>query len=348
MIPLPRPLLVLLVAVRAAMIAVLAGPFLLVTTGAALAVCAGEDLRPMLRAEAPDLVAEAERVAEAMPNGAHRLWRVTTPNGRSSHLYGTMHVSDPAVVALSAEAQAAYDAAEIVVIETTDVLNEQAAAASMMTRPDLMSFTDGRSLLDFMDDADEAMLDTALRERGMSLAAVKSLKPWILLGVLAMPECELSARDDFLDLALARGALDEGRPVEGLETAVEQLEAMASLPLQMHVDGLVDSAMLGERMDDVFRTMGLLYKEGRIGAIWPFIQAASAHLAPGSEMEEAAMVAFEEAVVTARNRTMAERAAPLLDAGSAFVAVGALHIPGEEGLVELLREAGYAVEPVAR
>jgi uncharacterized protein YbaP (TraB family) len=43
---------------------------------------------------------------------------------------------------------------------------------------------------------------------------------------------------------------------------------------------------------------------------------------------------------------MVARAGPILDAGNAFVAVGALHLPGPEGLVALLRKAGYTVTRV--
>lgn len=347
-IPFSSPIPLALMVLRAVMLALLAGPFLLAATELARAACEGRDLRPVLRAEAPELMDAAMRDAAATPNGSHRLWRVTAPGGAVGHLYGTMHVSDPTIVALSPEAQAAYDGAATVVIETTDVLDEAAAGAALMSRPDLMAFTDGRTLLDFLDKGESEALDAALRGRGMTLEGVKALKPWVLLGTLALPACEATDRDAFLDIALARDALREGRAVEGLETAVEQLEAMAGLPLEMHVDGLLGSALLGDRMDDVFRTMGLMYREGEIGGIWPVLQAVSAHVAPGSEMNEADVVAFEEAVVTRRNHTMAERAAPLFNAGGAFVAVGALHLPGEEGLVALLRDAGYAVEPVAR
>ena len=50
--------------------------------------------------------------------------------------------------------------------------------------------------------------------------------------------------------------------------------------------------------------------------------------------------------IVARNRRMADRAAPLFDQGGTLVAVGALHLSGEHGLVELLRARGYRVEPI--
>jgi hypothetical protein len=43
---------------------------------------------------------------------------------------------------------------------------------------------------------------------------------------------------------------------------------------------------------------------------------------------------------------MAAKARPFLDQGSVFIAVGAMHLPGKEGLVEVLRQHGYRVEPV--
>ena len=46
---------------------------------------------------------------------------------------------------------------------------------------------------------------------------------------------------------------------------------------------------------------------------------------------------------SSRNKTMAESAEPILAKGNAFIAVGALHLPGPDGLIELLRKAGYTV-----
>jgi uncharacterized protein YbaP (TraB family) len=89
----------------------------------------------------------------------------------------------------------------------------------------------------------------------------------------------------------------------------------------------------------VIETMIVLYQSGQTGMYWPLFRA----VLPGSDGDEVGYAAFEETMVTARNRNMAVKAAPILDEGNAFIAVGALHLPGPNGLVELLRKEGYTV-----
>jgi uncharacterized protein YbaP (TraB family) len=55
---------------------------------------------------------------------------------------------------------------------------------------------------------------------------------------------------------------------------------------------------------------------------------------------------FYKAIVTDRNHRMAERAAVFIKEQSIFIAVGALHLPGPEGVIELLRKKGFTVEPI--
>jgi uncharacterized protein YbaP (TraB family) len=54
----------------------------------------------------------------------------------------------------------------------------------------------------------------------------------------------------------------------------------------------------------------------------------------------------ERNLLVTRNLSMRDKALPSLAEGSAMIAVGALHLPGRQGLVALLREAGYTVTPV--
>ncbi len=94
--------------------------------------------------------------------------------------------------------------------------------------------------------------------------------------------------------------------------------------------------------DDVYATMLRLYRESRPAEI-----LAIADVAGGlSEAERAAQDEFLRVLLLDRNAVMAERAAPLLASGGAFIAVGALHLPGKDGLVERFRAEGYTVTKV--
>ena len=81
---------------------------------------------------------------------------------------------------------------------------------------------------------------------------------------------------------------------------------MASLPMDFHMKGLVETLKLGDRMDDVIETMIVLYEREDTGMFWPLFRA----VLPSSEDDEAGYAAFEETMITSRNRTMADACRP--------------------------------------
>lgn len=309
--------------------------------GEDLPACEGDNLIAEMKRDDPTLLAKIRREADAVENGSAILWKVEAEGVAPSWLFGTMHMSDPRLLELGDAAQAAFDASSTVVIEATDVLDQSKMMAAMVAHPELMMFTDGTTLGSLLKPEDRAAVEAALGERGIPMASVQKMKPWMIASMVALPACELArkaAGAPVLDVRLAADAEAAGKQLAGLETVVDQLGAMASLPMEFHIRGLVDTLKLGDRIDDVIETMIVLYLDGDTGAFWPFFRAAL----PSSE-GDAGFAAFEETMITARNRTMADRAEPFLDEGGAFIAVGVLHLPGEEGLVALLREAGYTV-----
>lgn len=311
----------------------------------AAAVCTGEDLLAAMERNDPAAYARLLDASAETPNGEAMLWRIEAPDGQVSHLYGTMHVTDPRIVELDAAADAALDASKTLVIETTDILDPAAIMATMAAQPDLMMFTDATTLSSLLADEDRKRIEAAMAERGLSLGAVDKMKPWMIAAMVTLPTCELarkSAGAEILDVALATRARAAGIAIEGLETTAEQLGAMAALPLDFHMRALVETVALGEMIDDVIETMVVIHARGEPGLFWPFFQAAL----PGDASDGIAIAGFEQSVIVDRNHTMAERMAPILDAGGAFVAIGALHLPGDEGVVALLREAGYSVTPL--
>lgn len=308
-------------------------------------VCNGSDVLVQLKADDPAAYAALVREAEQIPNGDGLLWKIEKGDVAPSYLFGTMHLTDPRVLELPTAAEQAYQAADTVVIETTDILDPQKAAASLLSRPDLMMFTDATTLGDLMSEEDRALVEAALRQRGVPFISVQKMKPWMLIAVVSLPACETARKGaglQVLDDKLARDAQNAGKRVLGLETMADQLDAMASLPLEFHVQGLVDTIKLGDGLEDVFETMILLYERGELGKVWPMFRAAM----PAQFDEGEGYAAFEEALINTRNVTMANNSEPIIADGNAFIAVGALHLPGEKGLVEILRARGYTVTAV--
>jgi uncharacterized protein YbaP (TraB family) len=307
------------------------------------AACGGDNLLERMRASGDPRLEEIETAADEVPNGSGKFWRIAMDGRADSYLYGTMHVSDPRVIALQPEVADALGEVGTVVIETDELVRPEGAQAAIFANPELTMFTDGTTLKTLLEPEDYALVEAELETIGVPIVAVQRMKPWMIASLVALPDCEMERKSDgaaFLDKQIAEDALAAGKVLKGLETIEEQLSAMASLPLEFHVQGLIETISLGPLLDDVMTTMTDLYLEGEIGTIMPMIRGA----APPSDPAVANGYAdFEERIVLARNRTMAERALPILEEGGAFIAVGALHLPGEEGLVELLRAEGYTV-----
>ena len=313
---------------------------------AEIPTCTGADMLSALQKDDPATYRKIEAEAAATPNGKGLLWKLERPGEKPSFLFGTMHMTDPRVTALPPAAQTAYDAAGTIVIETTDVLDKQKMMAAMLKEPDLMMFTDNTTLSSLLSPDDAAAMNSALDARGIPPLTVAKMKPWLLSAMLALPACELARQSGgapVLDVKLAEGAKASGKPVEGLETAASQLRAMASLPLAFHMKGLVDTVKLGDKVNDVNETMIVLYQRGETGMFWPLFRA----VLPDAKGDQASSyAAFEETMITSRNKVMVDHAEPILAKGNAFMAVGALHLPGPDGLVEDFRKAGYTVTAV--
>jgi uncharacterized protein YbaP (TraB family) len=308
--------------------------------------CGAKDLLAALKISNPEAYAKLRGEGEKIKNSGARFWKVEKSGQAPNWLLGTMHLSDPRVTDLPAEARAAFDSSEVVVLESDEILDQQKAAAKMMMRPDLMYFAGKETIADYLKPEEQKLLEDGLMKRGMPFHAVVKMKPWLLTSMVALPSCELSRKAQgipFLDMKLAQEGLAAGKEVKGVETLAEQLEVVASLPMSFHVKSLVGSVKYPEYTADMMETTLQLYLQGEIGLVFP----AGTYFAPevdASDFKDMAL--FEERLITTRNHHMADRGEPILARGNVFMAVGALHLIGDEGLVELLRKKGYTVTAV--
>ncbi len=305
--------------------------------------CGGKNLIAEMQTSDPARFAALEKEAAAVPNGKGIFWKIEKAGLAPSYLLGTMHVTHPRVLAMPVGASQAYDAARTVIVESDEIVDDRKAAASIMMQPGLTMFADGKTIKDFLKPEEIEKLAAGLKARGIPLTLVAKMKPWMIASFVALPACEMSrkaAGAAFLDKKLAEDALKQGKTLKGLETMVEQLQAMDALPVQFHLDALIETLALGDVVTDVMETTTELYLSGDTGLIMPMMKAVSEGTSTG---DDAGYTDFEQRIITDRNKTMATRAKPILDGGAVFMAVGALHLPGDEGVIELLRKDGFTI-----
>jgi uncharacterized protein len=209
----------------------------------------------------------------------------------------------------------------------------------------LIVYTDGKSLKAALTDDEYKQVEQTVTKSGMPGELAAMMKPWLVSMLLATSDCErkqLAAGKAVLDLRVAAEAQKNGITVTGLETIEDQLGALAAVPDDQQIAMLKVGLKYIDRADDMMETMVQMYLKRQIGAAMPFQLA----LAAQSGTSPSVFDGFKKTLLIDRNAKMRDAAIPLLDKGNAFVAVGALHLPGPTGLVALLREKGYTVTAV--
>ena len=303
--------------------------------------CTGRDILAEIREQQPEEWLRIDAVAQRTINARSIFWRIDGPNGPPSHLFGTIHLSDDRVNALPVAVQLALGSATKVVLEVAD-LSPQNLEAAITRQQKLLVFGDDRSLETLLTPSEQVIARRAIEKAGMPGGALTALKPWVVNMTLSLSDCERRrARTGLkpLDLRLAEIAKQRGVPVLGLETLDDQLKALAAVPEDDQLTVLRAGLKLYERTDDLLETMVRRYLARELGQIWPMHET----LWRQAGFPASAFASFQHELITTRNVRMRDAALPILAAGGAFIAVGALHLPGPIGLVELLRGAGFKV-----
>jgi uncharacterized protein YbaP (TraB family) len=303
-------------------------------------VCGGRDLTHVEGLVA----AEAER-ADDLVNAEGLLWRIEKPGVAPSYLYGTMHTTDESALELAQRAARHITGAKIVATELGGPIDPiEKANISAATLAKALD-RDHDTFEGVVAPKDRERIEKFLAGQGYPNEFAHHLKLWLLAMVTALPSCEMEREAQDLpevDQFLAQTAKDAGVKVIGLETPQEQLDVVATMRPEVAATLLALAAREPGMNGDLYATMLRLYRESRPVEILPLSDAVGGL----SEAERTAEDEFMRVLLVGRNAVMAQRAAPLLATGGAFIAVGALHLSGKDGLVERFRADGYTVTKV--
>lgn len=276
--------------------------------------------------DCPPLV---ERAAAAHPvrYADSLLWEVRRAGLPVSYLFGTIHLGDAAVASPGPAVTRALAEASAFALE---VLFDPATLADVS---DVMQLPGDARLRDLVGDELFTRTAALLRAYGVTSDLADRLKPWAAYTTLSLPPGQHALP---LDLVLMGRAQAAGKRLFGLETLAEQTAVFDALPPAIQVALLRESVCHHARFQADTAALIGHYAAGDSAALYRL-----AH-----RYESPAQTRLMETLLVARNRRMVERLQISLAREAVFVAIGALHLPGADGVLAGLAAAGFELRPV--
>ena len=274
---------------------------------------------------------------------AQLLWKVSGNGlGRPSYIFGTHHMAPATMIDQIKGMDQAISACDVVVGEVEkDSLTSpevQARMAQDMIAPldstlDKLLTTEEFSIV-------EKVFDKYFGAMGVKLSQMKNLKPSaISTQMQAMQALKYFPSFDatnLIDVAVQTRANDAGRPSAGLESVQEQIDLLFNGPLMEQAKGLVESC----KQDEFFQVQSAALVDAYMAQDLDKILTVMTDATMGGSDE--AM----DALIYNRNRAWVVKLIEMMPERACLVCVGAGHLPGDQGLIQLLRNEGYTVEPI--
>lgn len=280
----------------------------------------------------------------AFASQAQLLWKVSG-NGlsRPSYIMGTYHFAPASMMEKIPGMQQALEGCDVVVGEIEKESMMSAEAQAKMAQAMIAPLDSTLDKLFSPEDLAivEQVFDKYFGAMGVKLSQMNMLKPnAISVQMQAMQAVKYFPnfnQNELIDLAVQTAANEMGRPSIGLETIEEQIELLFNGPLTEQAEGLLEAC----KKDDLFTVQSSALVEAYMAQDLNRIEAVFTDPELGGENAEEM-----EALIYDRNHSWAEKLHKMMPERAALVCVGAGHLPGDQGLLQLLRNRGYTVEPM--
>lgn len=274
--------------------------------------------------------------ATAHADGAGPVWTIQGPNGGTVYLAGSVHVLDPAKSELPAGFDIAYRDAEQLVMELDFDALDAAAASEYLAANGLLG--EGETLRTLLGPARFERLDREARALGLPLDSVAALEPWaVAIALLPMMFVKMGLDPAMgVEQQLAGRALADGKPIGGLETIEEQLGVLDALS---YAD---QAAFLEQTLQD------LDVAPAEVRSMIDSWRRADTRALAGQLVDEFrdAPALYRALVIERNQRWMPQILELLARPDDTLVVVGALHLVGEDGLLELLERRGHTPQVI--
>ncbi len=258
-------------------------------------------------------------------------WRISQNGREAGFLLGTIHSEDPRVLDFTDTFIAQLTSCQVFAMEMVPDL------PTLTRLTDYMQYPDATTLQHTIGQQRFDRVMQALSNYQVPLDWKMKMKVWAVMMTLSVPPPETGF---FMDLSLSMRAAGSGLKIAGLETLEQQLAFLENMPIDYQLV-LLDQALADfQQASEIHRQMVDAYLRDDLAVL---SQLSNAQF---DQLDAAIKDYFVGLGIKARNRRMLENLLPMLQDSRVFVAVGALHFAGAEGLVALLRGQGYTLTPL--
>ena len=257
------------------------------------------------------------------------LYKLEKEGIQPSYLYGTIHLMPNKDFDLKEPIKKAFDASELIVLEMD--MDDPGLQGKMMQ----MLMMGGDSTLESLfSEEDYQLLDQELQTyAGMGVGMINKMKPLMVMTLLLKKY--VGDQPASYEGVFVRMAQEKQKEILGLETIEDQMAIFDAIPYEDQAEDISEMLRDEGRYTDMFAEMVELYKAEDIEGLYKMFTSFY-------EGEERIL----DLMLHDRNKRWIPKIGEMAKEQAVFFGVGAGHLGGEEGVVQLLRDEGYTLTPV--
>lgn len=267
---------------------------------------------------------------EQSRNDRSLLWKISGKDMQQpSYLFGTIHIVCADKYVWTETMRKTFESSNELCLEMDmdDPGIIMQVAAGMMEQS-------GKKLEDYFTEEEYTLIEKYFRDSlGVNIAMFTGMKP-VVLQTLLTSSAQLCDSVVSYEVKLSEAAKNVNKEITGLETAAEQIRLLDQIPPDSIVKELVRVARGQSDEPSMYYAMIDAYVKQNIAELYALIIKSKEQ---GDNLD---------AFLDERNEKWIDRMAERMDQRSVFFAVGAGHLWGEKGLINLLRDQGYTIEPL--
>lgn len=258
------------------------------------------------------------------------LWEISG-NGlkQPSYLFGTIHMICKEEFLLSEIVKQKFSSSKQVYLELD--MDDPKLQATMMKE---MQLPNNETLKSKLGEINFKKLDSFLKkELKMNLVMFDKFKPMMVMSLLAqrLPSC---ATIESYEMNFVKMASEQKKELLGLEKVEDQLDVFDAIPDSLEIRSIMNIVNDFDTQRKEFTRMSIIYKSQDLDALYQLM------------VESPEMMDSQELLLDRRNRNWIPIMEPAMKKASTFFAVGAGHLGGSQGVLELLRKQGYKVKAI--